>query len=236
MNNISIRLVDNLFIDEHGIYALSKQKVRSNVFLRQGNIDCSCMVYSFLMMLILKGKITRDDLEHRYKQNGDELVEKIRKKLIYNLNGPAKGGMTFYALAQKVNNWNLGVQIETITLARNHSNRAISRKQLIDYIEQNLKRGNPVQVGYCIPYDNCGHAVLAVGYSKGYEAITIYCIDPSSTLKYGCLWNEIIEMHPNENRDRHITRSLQIIVYSAATILSEQTYFDIPDDNTDTPF
>ena len=66
MNNISIRLVDNLFIDERGIYALSKQKVRSNVFLRQGNIDCSCMVYSFLMMLILKGKITRDDLERRY--------------------------------------------------------------------------------------------------------------------------------------------------------------------------
>ena len=87
MNNISIRMVENLFVDENGIYALSKQKERTKVFLRQGNLDYSCLVYSFLMMLILKGRIVRGDLERHYDHKGDELVEMIRKNLIYNLNG-----------------------------------------------------------------------------------------------------------------------------------------------------
>lgn len=235
MNNINIRMVENLFIDGRGMYALSKQNERTKVFLRQGNLDCSCVVYSFLMMLILKRYIVRDDLEHRYNHKGDELVEKIRKNLIYNLNGPAKGGTSVYALAQKVNKWNLGVQVESHTSIKRYKDRAITRKQLIDYIEKNLEQGNPVQVGYFSPYDDYGHAVLAVGISRGDETIMIYCIDPYSPLMCGSLWNEIIEIHSNEERDSCFSTGLQVIINSAATILPEQTYFDVPD-NSEMPF
>lgn len=236
MNNINIRMVENLFIDGRGMYALSKQKERTKVFLRQGNLDCSCVVYSFLMMLILKRYIVRDDLEHRYDHKGNELVEKIRKNLIYNLNGPAKGGTSAYVLAQKVNKWNLGVQVESHTSIRRYKDRAIPRKQLIDYIEQNLEQGNPVQVGYYSPYEDYGHAVLAVGYSKGDETITIYCIDPSSPLMCGCLWNEIIEIHPDEDQDSSYYTGTQVVVDSATTILPERTYFDVPEGNNGMPF
>ena len=237
MNNISIRMVENLFVDENGIYALSKQKERTKVFLRQGNLDYSCVVYSFLMMLILKGKIVRGDLERHYDHKGDELVEMIRKNLIYNLNGPAKGGMSAYDLAKKINKWNLGIQVESFTSVKNYKDRAIPRKQLIDYIEQNVAQGNPVLICFYNLYDDYGHAVLAVGYSKLDETIMVYCIDPASSFMCCSLWNEFIEIRPNEEQDYIYSMRNEVIVHSATTILPEQTYFDIPEaENINKPF
>lgn len=192
----NITLVDNLHHDEDGLFALDEDGNRTKVFVRQGSLDCCCVIYSLVMQMILQKWFTYDELVSREKCMRDELVDMFKAKYLYKLKGRCKGGFNFRTVAKNLRNMGKDqLRIEDFTTFDGKDK--VTKPQLLDIITQRLGEGIPVMTMYYSITRQYAHAVLAFGLMKTASQTRLLCLDSASSLRLCDMWNCLIDTNPN---------------------------------------
>ena len=188
------KFIDNLYYDGVNLRAKGKSGELSKVFLKQGQLDGACVIYSLMMMLIFQQKLDWNDLKQRAIYSNDDFVESIQRKFLkYGLKGGPKRGHRMLDVSKKLNvcmNDNLS---EYYTCDK-RTWYTVSRHELYEKIKAQLDLGKPVMLG-SHGEKGPGHAVVAIGYSREHpKKLRLFCLDPSSFIPYMQLWNNVIDV------------------------------------------
>lgn len=223
-----INFVKNLFLDRRGVYALDSKGEKTRVFLRQGDLDCECVTYSAMMLLILMQKLKMHDLSsYKCNKNSSLFVKLLRRTFLYTLNGLEGGGRTFKGLKYKLEecepDFDTKIYISDIEITDDE----IPKKELDYHIEQYLTNGCPIQIAYYNFDTKCRHSIVAVGISKIDSCTSkIYCLDPGFPEPTGAMWNLTIDIHSNDVYD--YMGDFKVIVNQAFVINTNVDLFELP--------
>ena len=81
---MKINIIDNIFIEKGILHTYGRDGKFTKVFLRQGNLEGRCAVYSLMMLLMFYEIINRDDLLHRVSTKVPEYVKKLKRRFRYS--------------------------------------------------------------------------------------------------------------------------------------------------------
>lgn len=184
-----INIIDNIFLDKGILHTYGREGIFTKVFLKQGNLEGKCAVYSLMMLLMLHGKLNRDDLLHRVSNNAPDYIKKLKKQFRYS----NTRGYSFKDLRIKLlRAFNNKLPIDVFEI-RNREEKNL--RKLHQIIMEQLDRGYPVQIGLWDLQRKVGHSVVAIGYSQfDQTTIRLYCLDPSYYLPYASFWNNVIDL------------------------------------------
>ena len=195
-----INIIDNVAIKNGRLRVIGRLGDEKRVFLRQGNLEGECAVYSLMMMLMLHNKINDDEL---CMDNGkvSSYAIQLRKLFLYKRK---LRGYKFEELQEKllkVFDDNISVNIYTSNPLKNE------HKDFTDLylkIKKHLDAGWPVQMGFFIPDLRDGHSVVVVGYAEYAKFLRLFCLDPSWGMPYSAFWNNIIDVNLDKSDDESI--------------------------------
>lgn len=98
-----IKFIENLSLSLDGELVSAGSSYRgAAIFMRQGDLDGACAIYSLMMMLIIHHRINRRDLISRDKKPGYTSVKRLQDEFIRDLPGLYKGGYFFDNLSDKL--------------------------------------------------------------------------------------------------------------------------------------
>lgn len=195
-----IKFIDNLVFKDDKLCAEGRMGRPTAVFLRQGQLDGACGVYSLLMLLILHKRINREDLTTEICRDDPPYVMRLKKELLNPLQGIRSDGTTISYLRDmllKVFEDHIPVSI----MGAYNKEKGTDAKNLHSKIKNHLEAGFPVLIGYSKP-NASGHAVVCIGYTIFGDILRLYCLDPSFPIPWSSFWNNIIDVNMNnENED-----------------------------------
>lgn len=199
----TINLVDNLVLQKGILRAKGREGQQSRVFLRQGQLDGACGVYSLMMMLMIHQKINRKDLDSKSLSESPSSVRRLKTTFFNGSKRILRSGSTFDELRIKLLQ-TFGKQIKPNVYTTHPSKgEALEVEELHQKIKEQLDAKQPVQIGYYWNPKDHGHSVVAIGYSISDDILRLYCLDPSFTLPYTSMWNNIIDLNMNyDNEER----------------------------------
>ena len=188
------KFIDNLYYD--GVYIRAKEKDGDlcKVFLKQGQLDGACVIYSLMMMLIFQQKLNRKDLRGKAIDSKDYFVKSIQRHFLnYGLKGGSRGGHYMGDVSKKLNLCLKSNLSEYYTIRKRTWN-TVTRQELHKKIRAQLDLGKPVMIGHR-GAKGAGHAVVAIGYQmEGRKKMRLFCLDPSGNSPYMQLWNNVIDV------------------------------------------
>ena len=195
-----IKIIDNIVIEEGRLRVIDRCGDGKRVFLRQGNIEGECAVYSLLMMLMIHKKIYADDLRmdnSRVSAN----VKQLRKQFLYKRRARGYSLEVLQKKLLKVFANNISVNIYT---SNPFKNGHIDFNDLYLKIKKHIDSGWPVQLGFFIPELSEGHSVVVVGYAEYAKFLRLFCLDPSWGMPYSAFWNNIIDVNFDKSGEASI--------------------------------
>ena len=188
------KFIDNLYYDGVTIRAKGKNGNLCKVFLKQGQLDGACVIYSLMMMLIFQQKLNREDLREKARYSKDDFAKSIQKRFLnYGLKGGTRRGHIMSDVSKKLNLCLKSNLSEHYTI-RKHTWNTVSRQELHKKIRAQLDKRKPVMIG-SHGVKGPGHAIVAIGYKmEGRKKMRLFCLDPSSFVPYMQLWNNVIDV------------------------------------------
>ena len=200
-----IKFINNLSFSPKGVLISAGRNGRGlEIFMRQGDLDNACAVYSLMMLLIINKRINRKDLMERGQHKGYTSVRRLQDEFLVSLPGSYKDGYFFNDLRDK-----LGVSFKKVataesftTLSDKKRDDKVSKEELHEKIRETIDRGFPVEIGFTRKGGTSGHAVVAIGYQESNnknETLSLFCLDPGYELNKQAFWNTIIDINLSEN-------------------------------------
>ena len=190
----TIHLIENIHLDSAGVYAKIGNSDRSSVLFRNGELDNSSQVYSFIMLLILNQKISYRDIMD--KDCRKPLVLRIKKQLLENLIGFSKKAYTDWTFAKLVRSiCQEEFSIVDYTTVFTPRTIRISKPEFRDVICRQIDLNNPVQITYLNIRRQSNMNAVVVGYSIHKGNLRLYCLDPCRLETYYTYWNNIIDIY-----------------------------------------
>lgn len=198
-----IKFIKNLsFSPEGELVSVGSKGKAAEVFLRQGDLDCACAVYSLMMLLIMNRKINRRELSERGKIKGYTSVMRLQDEFLASLPGSYKDGYFFNDLRDK-----LSASFKKVATAESYTtisdkkrDDSVTKEELHDKIRETIEAGFPVEIGFSRKRGNSGHAVVAIGYGgskNDSDTLRLFCLDPGYELHKQSFWNTIIDINLN---------------------------------------
>ena len=182
------------------IMAKGRENGRNPLFIRQGDLDGACAVYSLMMMLMIHRKINRRELEDRKaaKNNTDggyNSYMRLQDQFLGGLKGLYKDGYYFRQLAEELHSC-FKDKATAAVIDDVFGKRADSKEKqgIAQAIMKTLQNGYPVEIGFS-RRRGCGHAVVAVGYTTTRTSLRLFCLDPGFDISKIGFWNSIIDIH-----------------------------------------
>ena len=197
-----IQFIDNLSFSVDGYFtAIGSSGRSSSIFMRQGDLDAACAVYSLMMMLIFNRRVTRRALITRENKPGYTSIMRLQDEFIGSLPGLYKDGYFFNDLSDKLRTSFKKVATATTFSTISDREDYVSKQELNNKILETLKSGFPVQIGYTYKGGESGHSVVAIGFQDYHEAgfLRLFCLDPGHELNSLAFWNNIIDVNLNIN-------------------------------------
>lgn len=77
-----IQFINNIVFKDGLLYALDRTDNLTRVFIRQGNLEGRCTIYSLMMMLMFHKRISRVDLLYRVDRNAPSYIKRLKKQLL----------------------------------------------------------------------------------------------------------------------------------------------------------
>ena len=190
----SIHLIENIHLNSAGIYAQIGKSDRSSVLFRNGELDNSSQVYSFIMLLILNQKMTYRDIMD--KDCNKPFVLRVKKQLLENLVGFSKKAYTDWTFAKLVRSiCQEEFSIVDYTTVFTPKTIRISKSEFRDVICKQVDLDNPVQITYFNVRKQSNMNAVVVGYSIHQESLRLYCLDPCRPEPYETYWNNIFDIY-----------------------------------------
>ncbi len=191
---MKINLIDSIFIEKGILYTYGRDGEFRKVFLRQGNLEGRCAVYSLMMLLMFYGIINRDDLLHKVSTKAPEYVKKLKRQFRYS----TTRGYSLRELRSKLLNSFKNKIPVAVCVLRNRDRENL--KKLHDMIIEQLDKGYPLQIGLWDSQRKEGHSVVVIGYSQfDLATLRLYCLDPAWPLHYASIWNNVIDVNTYYN-------------------------------------
>ena len=190
----TIHLIENIYLDSAGVYAKIGNSDRSSILFRNGELDNSSQVYSFIMLLILNQKISYRDIMD--KDCSKPFVLRIKQQLLENLIGFSKKAYTDWTFAKLVRSiCQEEFSIVDHTTVFTPKTIRISKPEFRDVICRQIDLDNPVQITYLnVGLQRYMNAIV-VGYSIHKNSIRLYCLDPCKPEPYDTYWNNIFDIY-----------------------------------------
>ena len=201
-----IKFIENLsFSNDNELIACGSNGRGAEIFMKQGDLDAACAIYSLMMMLIINHRINRKQLINRDTKPGYNSVKRLQDQFLGGVRGLYKGGYYFNDLRDELKSSfkkeATACTFSTISDSRPKRDDLVSKSELHNTIRETLDSGYPVQIGYSYKRGNSGHSVVAIGYQeyKEGEALRLFCLDPSHELAPLAYWNNIIDITLDNN-------------------------------------
>jgi hypothetical protein len=195
-----INIIDNVAIKNGRLRVIDRFGGEKRVFLRQGDLEGECAVYSLMMMLMLHKKIYDDELCIDNCMVSS-YAKQLRKLFLYRRR---MRGYNFEELQEKL----LKVFDDNISVNIYTSNPLKDKHKDFTYLYLKIKKhidaGWPVQMGFFIPGSRDGHSVVVVGYAEYAKSLRLFCLDPSWNMPYSAFWNNIIDVNLDKSGDETI--------------------------------
>ena len=80
----TINVINNIVLKDGILHAYGREGNVTRVFLRQGNLEGRCAVYSLMMLLILHGILNREDLLRKVSAKAPEYIKKLKRQFNYS--------------------------------------------------------------------------------------------------------------------------------------------------------
>ncbi len=195
-----IKFINNLSLSPDGeLLSAGSNGRATEVFMRQGDLDNACAVYSLMMLLIMNKKINRKDLSERGQQKGYTSVRRLQDKFLISLPGSYKEGYFFNDLRDKLSESfkRVATAESFTTIIDKKRDDIVSIEELHEKIRNTLDAGNPVEIGFTRKGGKSAHAVVAIGYQEinnEHETLRLFCLDPGYALNKQSYWNTIIDI------------------------------------------
>lgn len=207
-----IKFIKDIWYDgpDECLYTYGKRFLKSsNFFIRQGNLDASCAVYSLMMMLMIHKKVTYSELTDRKKAQGDSKhgwtgKMKLQDMFLHDFEGAyfKDSGYNFNALSDDLQHcfkkYAKAIPVEIDDLKSNSE----EKRELRAAIKKRIDEGYPVEIGFRYKGQGYGHAVVAIGYTyhKGY--FRLLCLDPGYELPQMSFWNAIVDIYDKDDKSQ----------------------------------
>lgn len=203
----TIHFIDNIHFDYGRLLSNAPSKLKAGeVFVRQGDLDGACAVYSLMMMLIINKKVTKGDLVKRDKNAGYTAKKRLQDKFLSGIIGLYRGGYYFDALAEDLKESFAKVATaSTYCVGYPDRDDVVLKDELHNKIMETIDAGKPVEIGFAFKGGNGGHAVVAIGYCQYKSRIQLFCLDPAYNLPQTSLWNTIIEIETKSDKRKTYT-------------------------------
>lgn len=207
-----INIIDNVELGGDGLCAVGRMGYPTKIFIKQGSLDSACGVYSLMMVLIIHKMINREDLTYETCHDDPPYIKRLKKQFLYSLKGIDSRGSTLFELREKLLKVFDSQIPANVYMASNINKEGIDTMILRSKIKGQLDAGLPVLLRYNLPNKNNGHAVVSIGYTMKDDMLRLYCLDPSVSLSWSSLWNNVIDVNMNKNDERcsdynHLTES-----------------------------
>jgi len=207
----TIKLINNLHFDDRLLCNGPTGKA-SELFIRQGDLDRACAVYSLMMMLIINKKIKRNDLERKDQKPGRTSLQRLQKQFLYDIVGIYRGGYFFDTLAGELkSSFASKAKAVSYNSFDNQREDFISKSDLHSTIRETLDSGFPVEIGFTCDNRVDGHAVVAIGYTIYKNRMQLFCLDPAEECPKTSFWNSIVDIELDNKTRKRFTDSYHTI-------------------------
>lgn len=190
----TIHIVDGLLLTTSGELKSSGPGKPGQVFLRQGDLDGACAIYSMMMCLILRKKITYNKLKGKQKGSGFTGLRRLQKEFLDGKYGLYRDGFFFDRLSELLQHV-FSKYVTSQAYSTISRTDAISKQELHEILLEELKAGRCVEIGFTRKGNSTGHAVVAIGYQEFPKSIRLFCLDPGYSLHEQSYWNTIIDIN-----------------------------------------
>ena len=181
------------------LIAKGRENGRTPLFVRQGDLDGACAVYSLMMMLMIHRKINRRELEDRKAaqnntEGGYNSYMRLQDQFLSGLKGLYKDGYYFRQLANELHSCFKDKATATVN-DEAIGKRADSkeRQELAQSILRTIQDGHPIEIGFS-RRRGYGHAIVAVGYTTYRTCLRLFCLDPGFDIPKTSFWNSIVDI------------------------------------------
>ena len=190
-----IQFINNIVFKDGLLYALDRNDNLTRVFIRQGNLEGRCTIYSLMMMLMFHKRIKREDLLHRVDRNAPSYIKRLKKQLLSS----KRRAHSLEEMRDKLlSSFDNQISVEVHTLSR-YKDYCVNAECLHFKIKSHLDSGLPVQISFIFQNEMIGHSVVVIGYSFCESVIHLYCLDPSIRMVHTTIWNNVIDLNMNYN-------------------------------------
>lgn len=206
----SIKFIKDFWYDgpEQCLYTYGKHFLKSsNFFIRQGDLDASCAVYSLMMMLMIHKKVTYSELTDRNKAKGQSkggrtAKMRLQEMFLRDFEGQylEDSGYRFEVLAADLQSCfkklAKAIPFEIDDQKSNSEEKQELRQRIIERIDE----GYPVEIGFGYKGKDYGHAIIAVGYTHHKGNLRLFCLDPAHELPTLAFWNAIVDIYEKDDK------------------------------------
>ena len=198
-----IKFVKDVWFDTELLTSATRQNKAQPLFMRQGDLDAACAVYSLMMMLLIHKKVNRDQLENRYAaqratEGGYNSYMRLQDQFLGGLIGLYKQGYMLSDLSDELLSCFKKEATSTVVQAidkqgKTERSNSKDKKVLIQHTIDTLDAGYPVELGMSYKGGG-GHAVVAIGYTFYKTDLRLFCLDPAFELPATGFWNSIVDV------------------------------------------
>lgn len=183
---------------ENGLWSTGHDQIENQIFIRQGDLDGACAVYSLMMMLMIHNKVNLPELVDRQKaikatDGGYNSYMRLQKQFLSGIKGLYREGYHFSELAAELKTAFKNKATATTYEAFRKKGNSVAKKDLTTKIKETIDAGFPVELGVSYRYGG-GHAMLAIGYTRCKYHLRFFCLDPSFNMPKLGYWNSIVDM------------------------------------------
>ena len=200
------------------------------IFLRQGDLDGACTVYSLMMGLVAAKKVKKDyltDLEKYDNTDRRESLGRLLKEFFYKVpqskDDPEsvllRNGYTLEAIQAKLSrSYSRVVTSWYASSERDEDEEGyMDKSQLLDFISAEIDQNRPVEIAFTYRGSDSGHAVLAVGYERlNGELHRLFCLDPSFDKPKRGYYNAIVDLFHNGKRIQYHQQMERVVCITEA--------------------
>ena len=152
------------------------------MFVRQGDLDGACAVYSLMMMLMIHKKVNHSDLVNRQQaqkatQGGYNSYMRLQDQFLSGLIGLYKEGYYFKDLALELKSCFKNKATASVVEAFGKKCSSKAKHDMTAKMLETLNAGLPVEVGFSYKKGG-GHAVVVVGFTNHKTTLRLFCLDP----------------------------------------------------------